>query len=345
MVSFDLSKDGYDDARGTAFLEDLRQRVLAMPGVTAAGFASDLPLDLSRSGSAIFPEGFSNVEGAAYIGTDFAVVSAGFFETARVRVSRGRTFTDADRTGAVPVVIVSRTLAERVWPGEEALGRRLRFDDGEAAPLLTVVGIADDVKNAMLMESPEPMTYLPAAQNYRPAMTLLARADNDAGFARALRETVLSVDPQLALSPVQSFAEYTSVGVLPQKLAAGVTGGLGLLALLLSALGIYGVIAYAVAQRTREIGVRMALGARAGDVIRIIVRDGFRLALPGLAFGIIAGLGLAFLIRGFILGVAPVDPTTVPAAPVLLLATVVLASAGPARRAARTEPTSALRSD
>ena len=345
MVGFDLSMAGYDEARGTAFLEDLRTRALDLPGVTAAGFATELPLDLGRNSSPIYPESRAGDEGSAYIGSDFSAIGPGYFDAAGIRMRRGRAFTPADRAGAPAVVIVSRTLAERAWPAGDAIGQRLRVSQPDA-PLLTVIGIADDVKNSTLMETPEPMFWVPLAQSYEPGVTLLVRSgDEGAAFARALRDMLLDADPGLALSPVQSFAAYTSIGVLPQRLAAGITGGLGVLALLLSALGIYGVIAFAVAQRTREIGIRMALGAHTRDVVSIIVRDGVRLALPGLAGGVLMGLGLGFLIRGFILGVAPADPLTFLGAPALLLATVLLASAAPARRAARVPPTTALRSE
>lgn len=345
MVGFDLSMAGYDEARGTRLLEELRTRVLDLPGVTGAGFASELPLDLGRNAGPVYPEAAAPADSPEPLSSDVADIGPGYFEAVGIRVSRGRAFSPADRAGAPPVVIVSRTLAERVWPGVDPIGQRLRFGD-PAGTLRTVVGVADDVKNATLMETPEPMLWLPVLQRYVPALTLLVRSDGDgAALASALRTTILDADPGLALSPVQSFEAYTSIGLLPQRLAAGATGGLGLLALLLSAVGIYGVIAFAVTQRTREIAVRMALGAQGRDVVALFVRDGLRLVTPGLAAGLVGGLGLGFVIRGFILGVAPADPVAFLFAPALLLAAVLLASAGPARRAARVPPATALRSE
>ena len=345
IVSFDLSKDGYDEADGSAFLLNLQQRVSELPGVTAAGFAHELPLDLGRSETPVFPEGYRSEDDRPWIQSDFAVVSEGYFEAAGIVVRRGRAFDSSDRSGALPVAVVSRTMAERVWPGEDAIGKRL--SDTQDGELFTVIGIVDDIKNSTLMDEPTPMLYRPLAQNYRPGLTLLARHTEAGGegLAERIRETVLDADPRLALSPVQTLEAYTSIGVLPQKLAAGITGGLGGLALLLCALGIYGVVAYAVAQRTREIGVRIAVGARRTDVVRMVLRDGLKLALPGLVVGLGLGIALSFLIRGFILGVGPADPLTFSAAALVLLLAVLVASVLPARRAARIEPTIALRSE
>jgi predicted permease len=345
MVGFDLGRDGYDEGRGVEFLENLRTTVASLPGVAAAGYASELPLDLGRSESPVYPEGYESGDSRPWVQSDFAVVSEGYFDAAGIAVRRGRAFTGEDRLGGVPTVIVNRTMVERVWPDADPLGMRIRVSSPEGE-LLTVVGVVDDIKNSTLMDAPVPMAYLPLAQNYLGGVTLLARSGNDElAFAARLREVVLAADARLALSPVQSFAAYTAVGVLPQRLAAGITGGLGVLAVVLSALGIYGVIAFAVAQRTREIGIRMALGAHSQDVLRLVVRDGLRLALPGLVFGLVAGIGLSFLIRGFILGVAPADPVTFASALVVLLGAVLLASIVPARRASRVEPTRALRTE
>jgi ABC-type antimicrobial peptide transport system permease subunit len=205
--------------------------------------------------------------------------------------------------------------------------------------------VAADVKNVSLTETVQPMLYLPVAQNYAPDLRLLAGSAAGGGFAARLREVVLQLDPGLALTPVQSLTAYTAIGLLPQRLASSVSTLLGLLAVLLSALGIYGVIAHMVAQQTREIGVRMALGAQPRDVIRLVLRRMLRLTGPGLAAGIVLGVAMAFAVRGFLLGVAPVDPVAFVLAPLLLLGIGVLAAWQPARRAAAVQPGQALRSD
>jgi predicted permease len=272
------------------------------------------------------------------------IVSDGYFETLDIEIIRGRAFEPADREGAMPVAVVSRTFAERAWPGEDAVGKRLRADtDGE---WLTVVGVAVDVKNQMLSEEIEPMIYYPVRQRYSAAGLLVVRGDAAAGrMTDAMLSTLRDVDPALSLDLPQRLEAYTAIGILPQRIGAAVTTALGLIALLLSTIGVYGVIAYMVSQRTREIGIRLALGANRADLIRLVLRGGLRLALPGLAIGFVLAVGLGRIMRGFILGVAPGDAVTFVLMPAILLAAVVLASIGPARRASAVEPLKALRAE
>ena len=343
VVSFDLSIDGYDEAAGHAVMGRLLERLRAQPGIVAAAAVSDAPLDLSVSESPSYPEGFEQAD--AGIGTAFAVATDGYFETVGTPLQAGRTFDARDRAGAPAVAVISRSLAERAWPGEIALGRRIRFG-GPDEPLRTVVGVVADVKSQTLMETARPTIYLPHTQVYEPRMTVMARgAAYGPGLVTAMQAAIRDVDPSLSLTAVQSLADVTSLGTLPQRLAAWITSGLGLMALLLSALGVYGVIAYAVAQRTREIGVRIAVGATRADVVRLVLRDGLRLALPGLGLGLAAGLAVGRLLRGFILGVAPADPAAFVLAVAALLGAVLAASWTPARRAARIQPVHALRSE
>lgn len=208
------------------------------------------------------------------------------------------------------------------------------------------MGVVEDVKNQMLTDADEPMLYLPHAQWYRPALLLLVRSEAPgAAVADRMRGAIRALDPNLSLTPVVSVADYTGIGLLPQRLAAWVTSVLGLVALLLAGMGVYGVIAFTVAQQTREIGVRMALGALRGDVLALVLRRGLRLVAPGLVFGIAAGLAVSRLARGFILGVAPADPVTFALAPLVLLGVVAAATLVPARRAASVDPSRVLRAE
>jgi predicted permease len=344
IVSFDLGTDGYDEERGLAFLDDVLSRMRERPGVRGAAFAIDLPLDLGSHGSDVYPEGWTAAAGAGGMGSANNIVSDGYFETLDIEIMRGRAFELADREGAMPVAVVSRTFAERAWPGEDAVGKRLRADtDGD---WLTVVGVAVDVKNQMLSEETEPMIYFPVRQRYSAAGLLVVRGDAAAGrMTDALLAVLRDVDPALSLDLPQRLEAYTAIGILPQRIGAIVTTALGLIALLLSTIGVYGVIAYMVSQRTREIGIRMALGANRADLIRLVLRGGLRLALPGLAIGFVLAVGLGRIMRGFILGVAPGDAVTFVLMPAILLAAVVLASIGPARRASAVEPLKALRAE
>jgi predicted permease len=345
MLTLDLAIDGYDEARGRGFVADLTGRLRALPAVEGAALATDLPLDLSKSESPAYPEGYPLQDGRpGALQSANNTVSDGYFRALGIEIVRGRDFTANDRAGTLPVAIISRNFAQAAWPDQDALGRRLRWGsaDGE---WLTVVGVVDDVKNQMLSEAPEPMIYLPIAQQYVPALTVVLKRAAGAGVANAAVDAIHQLDPRLSLTQPQSIEDYTAVGLLPQRMAAAITTALGLLALLLSAIGVYGIVAWTVAQRTREIGVRMALGARRADVLGMVLRGGLRLALPGLGAGLLAAFALSRLLRGFILGVAPGDPITFLAMPAVLLGAIVLAALGPARRASGIAPMQALRSE
>jgi predicted permease len=344
LISLDLSIDGYDEARGTLFLSSAIELLANVPGIAAVGLTSDLPLDLGISESPVHADGGPVDENDRGISSAFAFVDGGYFRTLRIESARGRVFDGRDDRTAERVAIVSRALAERAWPGEDALGKPITWSgDGETR---VVVGVVDNVKNQTLMEDTGPMIYMPAAQSYQPQLTLVARSrDGAAAAADVLRRTLHELDPRLSTTPVESLAEYTALGVLPQRIAAAATVSFGLLALLLSGLGLYGVVAFMVTQRTREIGVRMALGADRRSVLRLVIGSGMRIALPGAAAGAAAGLALGFLMRGFILDVAPTDPAAIIGAPAVLLIVVLAACWLPAARAAGVPPSSALRAE
>lgn len=345
-TSFDLALDGYEESDGRRFLEDLTERLEALPGLESAAVARDLPMDLSSHGNAVYPEGWQGSEEESYLGTDFNVVTPAYFETLSILTLGGRVFAARDRPGAPKVAVVSSTFAERVWPGESPLGRRIRFETPDSEPL-TVVGVVAEVKNQLLSETPDPMFYLPLAQHYRSELHLVARPRPEAaaGFTGRVREAVLSVDPRLALGPVMPLEELTAVGLLPQRLAAALTTGLGLLALLLSGLGVYGVAAYASTLRRREVGIRMALGADRLGVLATVLRHELLLALPGFLVGVLLALAASRLLESLLLGVSPLDPAALLGAIGLLLAVVLLAGYLPARRAARLEPMTALKTE
>lgn len=345
-ASFDLALDGYRDAEGRRFVDELSERLEAVPAMASAALARDLPMDLSSHGNAMYPEDWEGPVEERALSTDLNFVTPGYFETLSILALRGRVFDSRDRLGAPGVAVVSSTLAERVWPGEDALGRQLRFETPDAEPL-TVVGVVADVKNQLLSEDTRPMLYLPLAQHYRSQLQLVARPQPDAaaGFAARVREAVLSVDPRLALGPTMPLAELTAVGLLPQRMAAALTAGLGFLALLLSGIGVYGVAAYSTALRRREIGIRMALGEDRQGVLATVLRRELWLALPGFLVGVLLALGVSRLLEGLLLGVSPLDPAALLGAVGLLLAVVAVAGFLPARRAARLEPMAALKTE
>ncbi len=346
LTSLGLALDGYDEERGVVLERSLLDAARALPGVEAAGLALDLPLDLASHGSPVYPEEWSGApeERERGLGSDFNVVSAGYFETLRIPVLRGRGFLPSDRDAAEPVAVVTRALAERVWPDGDPIGHRVRFG-GESAELRTVVGVVEDTPNQVVTDRPDPMIYLPLEQRYESSVTLVVRGATDASLAGPIRAAVRELDPRLTLTPIVPLESRTSLGVLPQRVAAGATTALAVLALLLSALGVHGVLAYAVAQRTREIGIRLAVGARARQVGWLMLRQGLRLAVPGVLVGVPLALAVGRLLGSFLLGGSVLDPITLAVVAVVLLAATMTASWLPARRAARVDPIRALRVD
>ena len=343
IVSFDLSRDGYDESSGIDFLRRLTSELEATPGVTAAGVATDLPLDMGISETPAYPQGWADMENG--MSSAFNRVSAGYFEATGMRTVAGRPFNDSDVATSQRVVVVSRSFAAQAWPGQNALGKTLRWGDPSDVERV-VVGIVADSKNKSLMDDGDVQVYLPQPQSYEPAVTLVLRSTLPASEAvQVLRRTISRVDPQLAITPIQSLTSASSMGTLPQRIAAAITTVLGVLALVLSSLGIYGVIAYMVTQRTREIGVRMAIGAKQRDVLAMVLGSGLRLAVPGVGFGIVAAMGLSRIMKSFILGVPSLDPVTFFVVPLLLIVVVGLATVVPALRAAAVSPMTALRSE
>ena len=342
-VAFDLSLDGYDEERGQAMIVSLLDRMRTVAGVDAAGIASDLPLDFGESGTVVYIDGYADPSGRPALATAFNRVSDGYLEAIAVPVHAGRTIRPTDRSGGIPVTVVSESLARAAWPGEDAVGK-LIYGGSDRSQSWTVIGVVQNTKNQTLMEDVKPMMYLPVAQEYSTGTYMVVRAAPSVSAAD-ITNAIRDVDPNLALGSVQTLADINAVGVLPQRLAAAVTAGLGILALLLSGLGVYGVIAFTMAQRTREVGIRMTLGATRSNVIGIVLKSGLRLALPGLVIGLGLAWGAARVIRSLLLGVPPGDPITFVLMPFVLLVIVLLACVAPARRASGIEPIRALRAD
>jgi len=343
VTGLDLSLEGYGNPEdGRSLQAALVERLGRLPGVTHVSLSDDLPLDLGSNGGVAYPEGWAADERLV---ADFNVVSPEYFGALRIPILEGRSFSTEDDADSDAVVIVSRRFADEAWPGEAAVGKRLRWRDPESASR-TVVAVAGDVKNQTLTETGRVFVYLPLGQVYQPATQVVVRASGGlAALAPGIRAAILDVDPSLSLTPVSSLELYTGLGILPQRLAAGITTILGALALLLAGVGVYGVVALTVTRRTKEIGVRLALGADRDALLAMIVRGGLRLVLPGLVLGAAVGIGLGYVMRAFLLEVSPVDPTTLLVAALTLVGAVAFASAAPARRASSVDPTVALRAE
>jgi putative ABC transport system permease protein len=293
----------------------------------------------------VLPEGWEASEDRPYLGVDFNAVSPGYFSTLRIPVLAGRPLNERDRSGAEPVVVVSRTFADEVWPGESALGRRVLWGT-QGDDWVTVVGVVENIHNQLLTDDPKPYAYRPLAQYPRSETHLVVRTPLEE--ARAVQEVhrgLRAIDPNLSLSPVIRLDHYTAVGTLPQRIAGVLAMTLGLLALLLSGMGVYGVMAFTVHRRTRELGIRAALGAEPGRVLRTILAGGLRLALPGLILGVVLAILVARLLRGLLLGVSPLDPWALGGVALAISGMVLGGTLVPALRAARVDPAEALRYD
>jgi predicted permease len=342
----DPSLLGYDQAAGLRFYQELRRRIEAQPGVREVSLATFLPLGGSNNGRGpIVKEGEADPPPNQGVGASCNFVGPKYFATMRTPLALGRDFTERDTAGAAPVVIVNQEFARRFYAGEQnALGKRFRFWQG--TPLMEIVGIAKDGYYESLYEDRQPYMFLPQYQNYQPQMMLLVSvnsADNLQAVVESARSEIGRMDARIPVFGLTMAEANMSYAYWGPRLAAGMATAFGLLALLLATMGLYSVMTYAVGQRTREIGIRMALGAQAGDVLRMVAWRGLRLALAGAAIGLAAASGLTRVMKNLLVGVSPTDPVTFALIVLLLVAVALIASYIPARRAARVDPLLAIR--
>jgi len=331
----------YDKTAGQTFYRDLLARVQTQPGVEQATLVRFPQMGSSFAQFQVFTEG-SEPDGEG-MSTGFNVVGPNYFRTMGTALLRGREFTEADREGAPGTVVINETLATRLWPKEDALGKRVSLA-GPKGPFLEVVGVARDSKYRTLGETSRPYVYLPLNQSYDPKMTLVVRTTGDPkAITSIVREQIRALNPNLPIADVQTLREQLELTLLPSRIAAWTLGGFGVLALLLAGIGIYGVVSYGAAQRTREIGVRMALGAKESDVLGLVLWDGLIVIGAGLAIGLLLAAAATRVVASFLYGVGATDPLTFVAVPLLLGAVALVASYVPARRAVKVDPLVALR--
>jgi predicted permease len=342
-VSFDLRLQGYDAAQGREAEKRLLERVRALPGVIAAGIADMVPVDLHFGSAPVFIEG-QPLERTA--NTPRALsnrVTPGYFGAMQTRLVQGREFSEQDNEQAPRVAIVNETFARRFWPNESPLGKRFRFGGAEA-PLLEIVGVAQDGKYAGLNEDPKAFVYRPLWQARLSSSSLIVRAETEPQqLIAAVRHELQQLDPRLPIASVKTMTEQLSFALLPARLAASVLGGFGVLALVLAAIGLYGVMSFNVARRTRELGIRLALGAQARDILQLVIAQGMRLVLLGVGIGLLAAFGLTRLMKILLFGVSATDPLIFTGIALLLLGVAWLACWWPARRATKVDPIIALR--
>jgi predicted permease len=340
MVSLDVFPNGYTTPQGRAFYQRLLEDVKALPGVTSATLARRPPLTMRGARGVVLAE----IEGYQprpdeQLTFIFDTVGADFFETLKIPILRGRGFTADDRTGAPLVVIVSEGFARRYWPNQDPVGKRIRRGDN----WMEVIGLAKDIKNREITDSGRIFLYTAHQQIYEPDMTLIVRGNDAASLAEPIRNVVQNIDDDLALFGIMPMSSHVGNALSAQRAAASGAGVFGLLALTLAVIGMYGLISYSVSQRTQEIGVRMALGARRGDVYRLVLGHGLRSIAVGLVIGLAVSAFLTRYLEDLLFGVRSSDPVTFAGVAAVLLAAGLLASFIPARKATRVDPVTALR--
>jgi putative ABC transport system permease protein len=334
-ASFDLKLNGYDEARGRQFIADLFDRVAAVPGVEAVSFANIVAFsDLFWiSGATI--EGYQPQPNER-LAFDFNAISPDYFHTIGTPVLEGREFTREDSMDGPRVVIVNEAAARRYWPGQDAVGKRTSRGQ--------VVGVVRNSREKGLAATPRPAMFLPVLQSYVPELTLHVRTATDPqALLASVRREVQSLDPTLPLYNLSTLAVQKDGSLFTERIAAALLTLFALLALLVTVVGIYGVLSHAVTERTREMGIRLAHGAQPRDLFKLVIGQGMLPTLAGLVVGVGASLALTRLMARLLFGVSPTDPLTFAAIPLLLASVALLACWVPARRATRMDPLAALR--
>lgn len=345
MGSFDTALIRKSASESMDLFRDLIEQVENLPGVDSASMASRVPLSL---GSRIFADtvpleiaGHRPPVGQDAFRIEHSYVSERYFDTLRISLVEGRFFGRFDRLGAPAVGIVNQALAERFWTVETAVGKHLR-QDGER---IEIVGVVRDNKYRSLNESPQPFLYLPFQQTLRNRGTLLVRSERGMSeFAQVLRERIREVVPHLPIQEYRPLEEHLAVSLLPQRIAGAAAGIMGAIALVLSSIGLYGVVAYSVSRRGHEIGIRIALGAGKRDIVQLILKRGLVLAWTGVLIGLGAAIAVSRFLESFLIGLSPTDIPTFLSVTALLVSIAALAGYLPARRAARTDPIRVLKS-
>ena len=331
---------GRTAAQEVAYFRDAIERVRTIPGVLSAGAISGF----LRSD----PEDAVQIEGRApqQPGPCDDLIAGPFFETAGIPLQKGRFFSDQDRAGSPPVAIVNETMAKTYWPREDPIGKRFRFPGGELSPWTTVVGVTGDMHRQGLEKQVVPQVFRPDAQQSEDMLEIIVRTSGDPrAMAGAVQSQIQSLDKSVAKFQVTTVEQQLGQETAERRFQTSLIGLFSLAALVLSAIGIYGLMHYFVVQRTNEIGVRMALGARSGNVLGLVLRQGMTLAGVGIIVGILGALTLTRLLSGLLFGVTPTDPVTFAATPAILFGVAVLACWIPARRAAGIDPVRALRQE
>ena len=340
---------GYDEPRGRAFYARLLQQVRALPGVRSASLTDHLPLGQIARMEGIeidgheAPRGPSGMSGFAI---DMALVGPDYFDAMGISLLNGRSFKNTDDLNAPPVIMINQQMADRFWPHQNPVGQFVNLmGPHDSRTHAEIVGVVKTGKYQSLGEDPKSFFYRPLLQEYEPGVQLIVRTAGDTPIVDALRHEVRAIDPRMALVGIETLEQHMQLPLFPARAAGLLLGLFGALALTLAIVGLYGVMSYSVSQRTREIGVRMALGARRADVMRLILGQGLRLTLTGMAIGVVCSLALTWVLRSVLYGISATDPISFIVVAVVLTMVALAASYVPARWAMRVDPMQALRSE
>jgi predicted permease len=348
-VNLDPHQIGYDEARSKDFYRRLETRVRALPGVQSTSFAFGVPMgmvsEVNLGYVSIESQQLANGQQAPSI--FFNNVDPNYFATMRVPLLRGRVFTEFDDEKAPPVAIVNQTMADKFWPKQDPLGKRFTLSNpGSPTQVLQIVGLTATGKYTFIAEGATPFFYVPMQQNYTSAHALQIRSSvPPESLIKPVQNEIHALDPDLPITEVVTMEQVVAGtnGLQVFQVGARAAGLLGAISLILATVGVYGVVSFAAVQRTREIGIRMALGGTPRDVLRLLLRQGVGMVTAGLGVGLVAALGISRLMTGLLIGVSPSDPLTYLSVALLLSAIALLACWAPARRATRVDPGIALR--
>ncbi len=341
IASYDLFMAGYSEATGAEFDHQLIAKLEALPGIQSAALSSRVPLGFGGGSTSVKPEGYV-LQPNESMETQFAIITPNYFKTMQIPIVKGRDFTLQDTKKSQRVVIVNETFVDRYWPNQEGVGKQLNSD--LTNEWFTVVGVARTSKVNELNEKPTPFLYLPLHQVYRATMIINARVTGDPlAFGKSVEKTLHELNADLVVFDVTTLELREQIATFGQRVAGTFVGAFGLLALILAAVGIYGVTAYTTRQRTHEIGIRMALGASKEDILRLVLGQGIRLALVGVSIGLVVSILLTRFLKNLLFGVTSTDAITFSSVAVLLCLVTLAACFIPALRATKVDPMTALR--
>jgi len=338
------------EAKRTAFYQQAVERIETLPGVRSAAAVSFIPLTNVRGSKGFSIEGRVPPAAGEIPMAGYDAVTPGYFESLQIPLQSGRDFSWGDTPQTQRAVIINKTMAQTYWPGEEPLGKRIKFGTADdPLPWWTIAGIVSDIREFDVLTPPRPTFYLPISQaddsNYVLRDWVVRASGDPLPLASSIRAAMREVDPDLPVARLRSLEQVWNLSVAPQRFNLSLFGLFATLALLLAAVGIYGVMAYNVAQRTREIGIRVAMGAQRGGVVKLVLAQGARHAALGIILGLAGAFALTRLMVRLLYGVQPTDPVTFVGVTLILAIVALLACHIPARRAMRVDPIIALRSE